>query len=156
MIDVTLSSASTEDITFTNVGEPATQPIWKSVVNFKEYSSKNDISRWEVMGNTLKFLNQIYRGFIWLLLILTIISWLTIISLQHISKTQVITLYLFMCLILYWLGLSVFESSLGIEGHVSCYIIIVQPILLLTLSLGSFEVISKFTKKIEKFSTNRL
>jgi hypothetical protein len=154
MIDVTLNSASVEDITFSNTGEPNTQPIWKSVVNFEEYSSKNDISRWVVMGNTLQFLNQIYEGLIWLLLILTIISWLTIISLRHISKTQVITLYLFMCLILYWLGLSVFESSLGIEGPVYAYIIIVQPILLLTLSLSSFEVISKITKKIEKLSTN--
>lgn len=154
MISVTLNAASIEDITLSNTGEPNTQPIWKSVVNFEEFSSKDDISRWIVMGNTLKFLNQIFKVLIWLLLILTILSWLTINSLRNISKTQFITLYLFMCLMLYWMGLSVFESSLGIEGPVYAYIIIVQPILLFALTLSSIEMISKITRNMEKFSTN--
>ena len=153
MIDATLNYLS-GDITFSNIGEPTTQPIWKSVVNFKEYSSKNDISRWIVMGNTLKFLNQIYKNLIWILFILTILSLLTIKTLRNINKTQFLTVYLFTCLILYWLGLSVLETSLGFEGPVNGYTVIVQPILLLTLSLGSLEVISKITRKMEKFLTN--
>jgi len=154
MIDVTLNSASAENITFTNIGDPTTQPIWKSVVNFKEYSSKNDISRWIVMGNTVKFLNQIYKNLIWVLFIITILSLLTIKTLRNTSKIQFLTLYLFTCLILYWLGLSVLETSLGFEGPVNEYAVIVQPILLFTLTLGSVEMISKITRKMENFSTN--